>query len=318
MKSQYRLWNDNMSYQIVKPVQHVRIKKRGRPRKFKGILRPDHDNQSSLISQSIPIPELISAQYLLKSLNDNAVQKCYQNIIESLNKSTTDIILMLIKASTIEQFKNIYHILQSSFDQIENLKQNEKKNNNNYFDNLASSTIYNICEFLDRNDMSNFKLCSMSISLIIFEIMKCIAIGIINMNELITNKEYKYCSKINIFNKIKVKRIKPFTKYKSLMNLYQNKYNISFDNMLVLKSKILLSHNWNRNINQLVNGTILNRTSQFESKIENYKCLFIFDKSKIVNLSSNPHQYNLYLLQYYDRNHQRVINLDYILLRYNK
>ena len=101
------------------------------------------------------------------------------------------------------------------------------------------------------------------------------------------------------------------------MDLYQNKYNISFENMLLLKSKMLLNQSWFGNINKITSGIILKLTSQFESKIENYRCLFVFDKSKIV-LPKDPHEYNLYLLQYFVQNQQRIHDLKYVLLDANR
>ena len=264
----------------------------------------------------MPIPEWISARYLLQSLNDNAIQKCMENIIKSI--PAKDIILMLIQSSNNQQFKCIYGTLKSSLTHIENhRREKEKDRNNNYLDKLPSSTIYNICDFLDKSAMANLKLCSMSISLIIFEIMKCISVGIVNMNELISSDEYKSSMKLDICSKIKIKRIKPFTKYKSLMNSLQNEYDIPFEDMLVLKSDFLILNNsWHRNITQISKGIILNKTSQFESKVENHKVLFIFNTSKIINLSKNTpsDQYSLCLVQYYDRNEQNITNLKYILL----
>ena len=95
---------------------------------------------------------------------------------------------MLIRISTTQQFENICNIIQALFDEGQNLKE-EMKDNSNYFEHLPSSTIHNICDFLDRNDMYNLKSCSISLSLIIFEIMKCIAIGIVNMNGIISNSD---------------------------------------------------------------------------------------------------------------------------------
>ena len=43
----------------------------------------DKQHQKTFPSQSIPISDLVSAKYLLISLNDDAIEKCYKNIIES-------------------------------------------------------------------------------------------------------------------------------------------------------------------------------------------------------------------------------------------
>lgn len=261
-------------------------------------------------SKPTPILDQISAHSLLDSMNDIAIQNCYEQIVESI--PTKDIILMLIKSSNDQLFSNICNILQSSFKQWENLKHDQKKNNS--LNQLPTSTIYNICEFLDRNDMGNFKLCSISTALIIFEIMKCCTVGIVNMNELILNPAYKYSQKLDLFNKVKVKRTRPLTKYKSLMDLYQTQYNIPFENMMVLKSDILLRDNWDRQIYQQTSGTILNKTYQYESIVENHKTLFMFDKSKIVRLKTDSHHHIIYLLQYFDPNQQKSVNLHYISL----
>ena len=182
------------------------------------LVKPIHQKYTFLkvssVPQAITIPEWISANYLLKSLNDNAIRQCLENIIELM--TIKGVISMLIKASTTDEFKDIHDILQSSFDQQENSRKRDK--NTNYFDVLPSSTIYNVCDFLDRTDMIELKKCSMRLSLIVFEFMKCIAIGIVNMNEIILNNAYKYSQRIQIFNKIKVKRIKPFTKLRILWN----------------------------------------------------------------------------------------------------
>ena len=59
---------------------------------------------------------------------------------------------------------------------------------------LIKENIYSICDFLTKQDMTNFKCVSSSIALIIFDIMKCYRIGIFNMNELIDIKQYKSLS----------------------------------------------------------------------------------------------------------------------------
>ena len=101
---------------------------------------------------------MISAHYCLSSLNDNAIQNCLENIKQVI--STTDIILLIIKSANKQQFRNINDILQSSFDQFENLKQ---KKDINFFNNLPSTTVYQICDFLNRNDMHSLKMCCMSL-----------------------------------------------------------------------------------------------------------------------------------------------------------
>ena len=73
----------------------------------------------------ISIPEWISARYLLQSLNDNAIQKCMENIIKSI--PAKDIILMLIQSSNNQQFKCIYDTLKSSLTHIENHRREKEK-----------------------------------------------------------------------------------------------------------------------------------------------------------------------------------------------
>ena len=175
----------------------------------------------------------------------------------SSNSENTDIDKEKVSPDDVKEIISNFNSMHSEKDNLleeemklsENLKEDNKHNNNNYFDKLPSSTVYNICDFLDRNDMNNLKMCSMSLSLTIFDIMKCIKIGIVNMNEIILNNEYKYSPKLKILSKIKIKRLKPFTKYKSLMYLYQNKYNIPFENMIVLEILVNANRFFNTNDN---------------------------------------------------------------------
>eukprot|EP01084_Bolivina_argentea_P092265 166017_1 len=163
--------------------------------------------------QLISVPDWLSARYLLRSLNDVMIEECYNKILQ-LFADKQAIIFMLIKSATPDQCKNIVEILKNT--QLKLIQQEHQNNDNkSYFDYLPPESISNICEFLHRSDMAAVKMTSVSMALIIFNIMKCCKIFLFDMNELIEKNEYKFKSNFNIVNQIKTKRVQPFTKYKA-------------------------------------------------------------------------------------------------------
>eukprot|EP01084_Bolivina_argentea_P214347 363909_1 len=173
-----------------------------------------HDNQSptgakqSVNSNSIPVSDYLSARYLLKSLNDDILDECYNEIIKSFDNKQ-DIIYLLIKSSSADQLKTIIQTLkQAQSKSIENnnykiISHSSNENKQSYFDYLSNESIHNICDFLSKEDMNTFKMVCVSVSLVIFEIMKCYIIGVFDMNELIETNEYKNETNLNILNKKK-------------------------------------------------------------------------------------------------------------------
>eukprot|EP01084_Bolivina_argentea_P092264 166016_1 len=224
--------------------------------------------------QLIPVPEWLSARYLLRSLNDIVIEECYNEILK-LFHTKQEIIYMLIKASTCDVLENILNILKNA--QLDSIENNKNINNKlNLMTYLPPESIYNICCFLNRNDMTQFKMTSASTALIIFDIMKCYKIGSFNMHELIEINEYKYQPNVNIENNMKINRFPSFIKYKSLKHIYCSKYNIQFENMLILQPEdgCFLDH---------IRGQILEKN--IDINIKNGVRFLIFDKRKICSLS---------------------------------
>eukprot|EP01084_Bolivina_argentea_P253176 425198_1 len=157
--------------------------------------------------------------------------------------------------------------------------------------------------------------------------MKSYCIGIFNMNELIEQNDYKYPIALNINHKVKTNRIKPFSKYQSLMDAYSKRYNISLKNMFILQShdertvkfsvqdKFKILHNIKKVIHE---------------KVEKNKRFYILDKNKIVCLNNSDivqtmtdaiqshklilETYSIVLLQYFDRHAQRIQNIQFLWL----
>eukprot|EP01084_Bolivina_argentea_P182707 315380_1 len=122
--------------------------------------------------------EWLSMRYLLKTINDETVEGCYDEIIESFNNkkniisilmqtATADQITQIIKIfgsdkhviSTIlhkniplTQIKNVTKILNNAQNEETNIIHQNDNNSNNksYFDYISKESIFNICEFLDK------------------------------------------------------------------------------------------------------------------------------------------------------------------------
>eukprot|EP01084_Bolivina_argentea_P079713 144532_1 len=127
-----------------------------------------------------------------------------------------------------------------------------------------------------------------------------------------------------ILNKIKTKRVKPFTKYKSLVDIYCKTYNISFQNMLLLRPNEIGKYS----VSSSFQGRILKSAPEFDAKIQRNRALFIYNKTKIILLNNTTKtnmlseikdnqyekQYHLTLLQYFDQNAQKIQNIQFLLL----
>eukprot|EP01084_Bolivina_argentea_P226819 383081_1 len=203
-------------------------------------------------------------------------------------------------------------ILQDA--QLENTENDIDANELENLDRLPNESIYHICSYLNKSDINSFKALSIRMALIIFDIMTFYTINTFNMNELIEINEYKYQPAINIIDKIKTNRFPSFTKYKSLMDLYSPKYKIPFENMLIFRIN-------NKNISSLphdhfnLTGKILD-TNDINSKIQNKNTLMFFDKTKLFSSTTitKLNTYNIFLIQYFDRDAQLIYNVQFICL----
>ena len=105
----------------------------------KNLVQPSKDNQST---STTPIPDLISARYLLKSLNDNAMEKCLENIKKILEIS--GIFKKFIEFSRdFKKFPEIsWKFLESSrkFEKFQEFSRNFKKFLEIYKQNITKQT----------------------------------------------------------------------------------------------------------------------------------------------------------------------------------
>eukprot|EP01084_Bolivina_argentea_P182706 315378_1 len=122
--------------------------------------------------------EWLSMRCLLKTINEDTIEGCYDEIVESFDNKK-DIISILIQNATADQITQIIKIFGSDrsvlstilhkdipLTQIKNVTkilnnaQNEEtniihqndnnSNNKSYFDYISKESIFNICEFLDK------------------------------------------------------------------------------------------------------------------------------------------------------------------------
>eukprot|EP01084_Bolivina_argentea_P218242 370381_1 len=232
-------------------------------------------------SKSSHVPNWLDAKYTLKSLNDESIESCFNQIVKLFNNGKKDIILLLLGTTQPTITRKIRKILKTvQRDMCEN---DINATNSNIFDNLPIESINHIGSFLNKTDIYQFKMVSISIALIVFNIMKCYQVNVFNMNELIKINEYKYLQHTNLQNKLKINRVQPFIKYRCLIDIYSNKYNISNQNILTLKTNqfklnndMHSSKNVGTNscqkmhvINSSVYGIVLENTFDIDTKIQN-------------------------------------------------
>eukprot|EP01084_Bolivina_argentea_P198599 340032_1 len=143
------------------------------------------------------VPNWLAARYYLRSLNNDVIISCYDQIINSFDNKN-QIIETLVKASPNHQIKRIVEILKQA--QVKEMEKNNNKiinnyhqtDNKSYFEYLSTESIFNISEFLDKVSIEQFKLTSTANALVAFEIMKSYKMGVFNMCELIVQNDYKF------------------------------------------------------------------------------------------------------------------------------
>ena len=269
---------------------------------------------------------LFRARYLLRTCDERVVEKCYDDIINSY-KCKKDIVSVLVKSSSPEQIKVIIEIMKQA--QIKEFEANNRINNDNnddaapfdkcYFDYLSQSSIFSILEYLDREDIINFKATSAFNSMIAFDIMSRYRVGRFDMNELIET-DYRFGLNLKLNDKLKINRIKGNTKNKALIHGYSTRYKIDPKNMLILKS--LISQ-------MIFVPTIVRDMQDFrEMKCERNQAFFMIDKTKVITLdntkelqlmSSIDHieqkkDYKMTILQYFDLQRQTIHNIQFLYL----
>eukprot|EP01084_Bolivina_argentea_P191677 329243_1 len=299
--------------------------RRKRPNKRKLIRRQMQCPSTKIqLPNGVPVLAWLSARYLLRTLDADVVVSCFDEIIATFD-GRKEIIGHLARAANTEQLKNIVQILKSA--QLKHIENNKNtiminyNNNNSYFDYLSNESILNICQFLNRKDMKQFKMTSTLMSLNVFEIMKLESISTINMNELLIHNQYKYPLYLNIQKHLKTHKVKPFTTCRSLLHMYSKTYNIPTKNTIMLcfgstfdKCKIVFENN---------------KFSQ--DQISKCAAFYVFDtrtvlnldntnKLKMINSDLKPmifdslYGYRMVLLQYFDLHQQRIQNIQFIWL----
>ena len=160
--------------------------------------------------------------------------------------------------------------------------------------------------------------------------MKCVRISISNMDELLNNKYIENNnSALDLCDNIKVNFVQSFTKYKNIIDLACSRYDILFENMMILK----INNDCKRRITRTRGqrrrwieheGTILNRITDFKSKITKRDQLYIFNKENMTSLvghklddEENINSYHIALLQYFCRDSQITYNIQYLLIDEN-
>eukprot|EP01084_Bolivina_argentea_P116980 207774_1 len=140
--------------------------------------------------------------------NNNATNKYDQQLLESTKQSIiesfgtfNDILNVFIQNGNKQQLSNIYDILKNlrlnntpiSFNNDKNIQNTQQTENieNKYrgFMHLSSAEICCIIDYLPKNMVNKFKLCSRKIGIVCLQQMNKMTVGVYNMNKLIYHKQ---------------------------------------------------------------------------------------------------------------------------------
>eukprot|EP01084_Bolivina_argentea_P248817 416288_1 len=174
---------------------------------------------------------LTTKKDIISTLIKNATVEQTMQIIKMFGSNKHTISTMLHQNMPSSQIKNVTEILDNAqSDKIEHTFDNSHKS---LFDSISKESIFNICEFLDKTSIATFKLTSICNALIVFEVMQCFPIGVLDLNGVIQGTKKNY---IDLTNNITVNRIKPFTPLTSLIITYCNRYNIARKDLIIVES----------------------------------------------------------------------------------
>ncbi len=94
-------------------------------------------------------------------------------------QNTKDVICLLLQSCTYDIFEKAINVLKNiQTENSENQISFNNDNKNNNFESLPIVLINNVCSSLDTFDMIRFKMISVSMALIVFNIIKCYRIGV--------------------------------------------------------------------------------------------------------------------------------------------
>ena len=173
----------------------------------------------------------IRTEQLLQDLNDDAINKSTQSVLE-LFTSNDELLHFICQHTSKEKLDLIYDILKKE-DEQQNLIQNGTPATNattstvflSNFDKISKDSISNICGYLTRYDIEFFKETSRRISVICLEEMGKYSIGICdglqiikaNINDIKNRQWFNYMSYDRYYNT---------TRYEVLFSKIDQRYNI--------------------------------------------------------------------------------------------
>ena len=313
-----------------------------------------HTNQRTQLQLSIK--HLLSAKDIK---NDEFITSCLTAIGQQLYHGMYRILDVVIKNAKNDSLREMYEIVKDLklmqemeehehenenengivIDDNEESKQNENSKSNassssslkkNVFRLLSKESIANICNFLGRRDINNFKVVSYDVGMVCLQHMNKYTFGICNTSKLIrfpSMYNSRYLNDQQLMNK---EKYHSSTTIGNLYDIWQSIYNIPIKYQLpyrCVQRKGLNSHYHGFCLNNIdINTTV--------KQIEPAKrSLFLFDIRDIVIFTgdgetrimnerdkqnyNNLEDYALVSLQYFDILKQRLMTIQYLLVYYS-
>eukprot|EP01084_Bolivina_argentea_P271547 462098_1 len=273
---------------------------------------------------------------LLEHTNDSIIEKYFETILKSIKlNSKKEILLFWVKYSSTKQINDLYNIIKDY-----NLKEKEESKHQNveiklinkskktkkslipssYFNEISQHSIANICDFLSRDDITNFKVSCRTICIECLECMSKCLMSIINTNKFINH---------NIIHNMRNLKFMTYRSY--------NRYNCN--NNTSLFHQIEICNNFPQKYQIPIATKVIDETAyDFEildfEPIQAYSArsqtsLMLFDKRNITILSGQNHrkmtendtfnclQNKMIILYYFDVYRQQMFVVNNIIIDKN-
>eukprot|EP01084_Bolivina_argentea_P045969 84620_1 len=270
---------------------------------------------------------------ILQNFTDCVSDKCLQEVIELFGGSKS-ILLFIFKHANINTLNKIYEITikYKNRDQKNNIlnyfqfetKKFNKINSDNIWDNkknlfktLPNDCISNICNYLTKEEINEFKICSRIIAIVCFNEMNKMSIGIITSHKIISKHYMNYFH----FYQTEYEFIE-YTRHKlsKKMHILQEEWAVT--HKIATQNQLLFERKYSYFPYQMF-ALEKNKDLQIVSAGKQTDSLLI-DSSKLVILTENEsrlfdlkrdtlYDFQLIILQYFDIKQQLFVFSQFIL-----
>eukprot|EP01084_Bolivina_argentea_P180212 311335_1 len=176
----------------------------------------------------------LKVNQIMQRLNDEIVTDSIDSVL-TLFGTNTNLLTFLTTYSSNDQLNAIYQILHENLQKFKakqkskqhnlakpknNISDESKQSNINCFNSISSESITNICRFLSRAEISEFKLTERRIAIISLEEMTTISVGICDTTQLLNSKHKKT---LNFKNHLSYQRYNNNTTYSMIFDQLETK-----------------------------------------------------------------------------------------------